>query len=113
VPEIGRMAGLQWNALSDEDKKPFQKLAEDSKKIYESRMEEWNKKGSFKFEDGTLSTHPRNLDRVCKMECPKGTAEPKKVRSAYLWFANTIEFPLTEEMKKDVTKRSKLAGEKW
>jgi len=76
-------------------------------------MEEWNKKGSFKFEDGTLSTDPRNLDRVCKMECPKGTVEPKKVRSAYVWFANTIEY--TEEMKKekDVTKRLKIAGEKW
>jgi len=23
VPEIGKMVGLQWNALSDEDKKPF------------------------------------------------------------------------------------------
>ena len=64
VTEIGKMAGLQWNALSDEDKKPFIKLAEDSKKVYESRMEEWNKKGCFKFEDGTLSTDPRNLDRV-------------------------------------------------
>ena len=45
------------------------------------------------------------------MECPKGTLEPKKVRTAYMWSVKTIE--LTEEMKKDVTKRSKVAGEKW
>jgi hypothetical protein len=39
-------------------------LEEIDKKLYEARMAEWASNGVFEFEDGSLSTDPKNLDRI-------------------------------------------------
>lgn len=57
-------SGEEWNYLSDAHKQLFKQLEEIDKKLYEARMDEWISNGVFEFEDGSLSTDPKNLDRI-------------------------------------------------
>ena len=45
------------------------------------------------------------------MKCADGSIEPKKPSTAFMYFIKNMEVP--DEIKKDVGKRGKYAGEKW
>lgn len=56
------LAGDKWNNLSEEEKMPYEKLAQKDKTRYETQMAEWKKKGYYIMEDGTKSNKdvPKN-----------------------------------------------------
>jgi len=45
------------------------------------------------------------------MKCADGSIEPKRAGTAFMYYIKNIEVP--DEIKKDVTKRAKYAGEQW
>lgn len=111
VTDIAKSIGEQWAKMPEEAKKTFNERSLKEKEVYLQRLEAWKKDGFFKFEDGSLSNEACNLERVQKMKCADGSIEPKKPSTAFMYFIKNIEVP--DEIKKDVTKRSKYAGEKW
>jgi len=109
ITEISKKAGEAWKNLSDAQKQPFNEKAEKEKKVYEARMAEWTSKGVFKFEDGSLSTNPKNLDRVQKMACPENTPKPKAAKNALSFFSKDCKVPEGTS----IGDRQKLVTEKF
>lgn len=46
APAVSKMAGVKWAKMSDVDKGPFEKRAEELKKEYNKQMEEWKAKNA-------------------------------------------------------------------
>jgi len=55
-PEAMKKAGVLWNEMTDEAKKPFVERSVGDKKRRELQLEELKSKGYFTLLDGTIST---------------------------------------------------------
>lgn len=64
MPNAFKLAGDKWATMTDTERKPYNKLAEAERALYEKRMEQRAKLGYFKFEDGSKSTDANNKKRV-------------------------------------------------
>jgi hypothetical protein len=53
-----KLAGQKWGTMSDKDKAPYNKQAENDKARYERQLDEREKKGYFLLEDKSKSTDP-------------------------------------------------------
>lgn len=51
-----RKAGAEWHAMTEEEKKPYEKLHEKDVKRYEAQLAELKSKGFFIMADGTKSS---------------------------------------------------------
>jgi hypothetical protein len=71
-------------------------------------MAEWASNGVFEFEDGSLSTDLKNLDRIQKRECKLGPT-PEKAKSPFEFFANDFKAPEGTS----TTDRAKMITTKW
>lgn len=60
------MSGAKWVEMTPKEKEPFEKMHLDEVKLHDSRMEQREKHGFFKFQDGTKSTDPANAKLVKK-----------------------------------------------
>ena len=58
--EVFKQAGLKWKEMSEKEKAPFEKMAQDDKVRYEKQVAEREKKGYFLMSDKTKSTDPEN-----------------------------------------------------
>ena len=58
ITQAFHQAGLKWKEMSDQEKAPFEKMAEDDKVRYEKQLVERQKKGYFLMPDKTKSTDP-------------------------------------------------------
>lgn len=56
VCEIGKLAGQEWKALTDDQKKEYDKYIEEDRKRYVKEMEQLKTKGYFINSDGVKST---------------------------------------------------------
>lgn len=56
VCEIGKLAGQEWKALTDDEKKEYDKYIEEDRERYEKEMEQLRTKGYFINKDGVKST---------------------------------------------------------
>ena len=59
-----------WNNMSDEQKEPFNKLAQADKERYDRQKQELDTQGYFTLDDGTKSTDPVNLNKSKKQKSP-------------------------------------------
>lgn len=50
-----KKAAELWGNMTDSEKKPFEKINADARKIYEAQIEEFLYKGYFTLKDGTKS----------------------------------------------------------
>jgi len=106
--------------MTEKDKTPFAKLAENDKARYERQMAEREKKGYFLLDDKSKSTDPENAKLFkSKRTASEGKEEskelkPKRAISAYIYFASEFG-EMTRKSNPDlkITEVSVLAGKKW
>merc|ERR1719401_2152477 len=114
-PVVGKLAGEKWKAMAVAAKKPYEDKAATLKKEYEAAMEKFKA-------DGGVAGKRRAEKAAAKMEkdgkrarkAEKDPNKPKKPSTAYwLWLGENRAALLKEVGGKDVTKVSKLGGERW
>jgi len=112
---VGKLAGEKWKALPGSTKAPYEKRAAELKAEYEKSMHQ------FKDQGGVAGERRRRKAEAKVEKTGKRTRrssadpnKPKKPQTAYwLWLgANRAAFSI-ETGGQDVTKVSKLAGERW
>jgi hypothetical protein len=118
--EAFKLAGQKWGSMSDEEKAPFAKQAENDKVRYERQLAEREKKGFFILDDKSKSTDPDNAKLFkSKRSASEGKEEakelkPKRAVSAYIYFATEFgEKTRKSHPELKITQVSVLAGKKW
>lgn len=86
VTEIMRNNGEAWKKLTEEQKKPFEKLHQEDVVRHEKEMKEFNELGYYTTADGIKSTFMTRKHKVQEFE--KGTVMPKKVTTGYIYFVS-------------------------
>lgn len=118
--EAFKLAGQKWGTMSDKDKAPFIKQAENDKSRYERQLAEREKKGFFLLEDKSKSTDPANAKLFKRKRSASEDKEeakelkPKRAVSAYIYFATEFgEKTRKSHPEMKITEVSVLAGKKW
>ena len=98
--EAFKLAGKRWGEMSDKEKAPYEKMAEEDKKRFERQMTEREKKGYFLLDDKSKSTDPANSKmfkekkkRMIEEDSKPEILQPKRALSAYMFFS--IEYGKT------------------
>ena len=74
--EAFTLASEAWAKCTDDDKAPYQKMADESKVRFEKQVAELKKKGYYTLEDGSKSTDPQNAQLLkVKKKTTKKTDE--------------------------------------
>ena len=60
--DVFKKVGQMWSALSDDGRKPYEKMAAEDRARHEKQVEMLAKKGYFKMEDGSKSNDPKNAE---------------------------------------------------
>ena len=117
VCEIGKLAGQEWKALSDDQKKEYDKYIEEDRKRYDKEMEQLRTKGYFINSEGVKSTDLKVKSKGSRSPAspraegvphvPKGltnykegTMLPKQVRSPFFYFS-AESWELVKENRKE------------
>ena len=121
--EAMRVGGSKWGKMSEEEKKPFEKMATVDKARFEWQTEQFATKGFFIMTDGSESIHPRNayLAKVRKIQPEKEDEEPellqpKKVITAFLYFNAECSAEIRTKnpgVMMPMVEVSKLVSQKW
>ena len=110
VAEVGKKLGEMWKALSDAEKEPYNKQAEDDKVRYAKAMEDYTPPE----DDG--EPEPK---KGRKPKAKKDPNAPKRSMTAFLHFSNAKRAEVTAELKaanpdmKGVAEVGKKLGEMW
>lgn len=132
VCEIGKLAGQEWKALTDDEKKEYDKYIEEDRKRYDKEMEQLRTKGYFINSDGVKSTELKvkskgspvsarqeGVPRVPKglTNYKEGTMLPKQIRSPFFFFSAECWEQVKNNRKDgelfDYIKVTKDNAEKW
>lgn len=118
ITEISKMIAAEWSKMSDADKKPYEKDAQELKVKYDRDVQEYKGTKNYKEFQEELkkwkSDGNGSSKRKTKTKRPKDQNAPKKPQSAYFLFINERR-PLLKEKHSDkkVTEISKLLGAEW
>ena len=104
IEAVKRIAAL-WNVATDEEKKPYNAKNLADKLRVEAQMEEISKKGFFKLADGTKSSD--------KVVVQKTDLQPKRPKSAYIFYVSEKVGPLMTEKKIKCTEAMKMVSVMW
>lgn len=105
--QISTKVGIEWKAMSDEEKKPYTKLAEEDKKRFDREKAE----SPELFEKGGSNKKQK------KKKNEKDPNAPKKNKNSYMFFSQEIRPKVIEElgpeMSKKVTVVQQVVGTRW
>merc|ERR1719511_5846 len=111
---VGKLAGEKWKKMTAEQKAPFEKRADEAKKAHEKAIEEYKAQG------GQVGKRRQEKQEAKDAKASKAARKanqdpnkPKKPPTAYWMWMGENRLALMVESGKDVTKCSRLAGERW
>jgi high mobility group protein B2 len=98
--ELGKICGEQWKSLSDEDKKPFEKMHDDDKIRYEKEKED--------------AGETEDDSKQKKKRAKKVAGQPKKGKSAFVFFGEDKRKEMKEQGKTaPFAEMGKIIGDAW
>merc|ERR1719350_2744919 len=113
VGAVGKLAGELWKKMTEAEKLPFEKKAEELKKEYDNAMSEFKAQGGEPGKRKQEKKEAKQSRLMKRQRKAKDVNRPKKPQTAF-WLWLTDNRPaLMKECGNDVTKVAKAGGERW